>query len=88
VYTPSPPTTFIGDLALHPDGTIFANVGGSVVGIGVDLTTGAGTQKFSVPMPALPQGAEVFGQGFGVIIAGDGYAYYPMCTARPPLITT
>jgi hypothetical protein len=62
-------------MAVHPDGTIFAaycvvsedqSLPNPCSVIGVDSATGA--QKFSVPLPG---DVEVY----GVIIAGDGYAY-------------
>jgi hypothetical protein len=71
-------------VAVHPDGTIFAiqipdenAVPDSVIGI--DPTTG--TQKFSVQLPMEAPGPPDWGTGatsvFGIIIAGDGYAYVP-----------
>jgi len=75
LYTP-PNQTFAENIAVHPDGTIFAVLQDysydpvlySV--IGVDPTTGA--QKFSVPVP---QG--LASDVVGLMIAGDGYAYVP-----------
>ncbi len=87
-YTPAPNSDgtspgFDG-VAVHPDGTIFAvqvpdeyAVPESVIGI--DPTTGA--QKFSIQLPMEAPGPPLWGDGatqvYGVIIAGDGYAYVP-----------
>jgi hypothetical protein len=66
------------ELVVHPDGTIFTfletkdgdgNWSSWIVGI--DSTTGA--LKFSVPMPHAEN-------SYGIIIAGDGYAYAPYAT--------
>jgi hypothetical protein len=59
------------NLAVHPDGTIFTMMseGSGNVVVGIDPTTGA--QKFSIPIPLGPAGY------YGVMIAGDGYAYLP-----------
>ena len=75
LYSP-PNQTFVQNIAVHPDGTVFATlqnysndpVLNSVIGI--DPTTGA--QKFSVPVP---QG--LASNVAGLMIAGDGYAYAP-----------
>jgi hypothetical protein len=75
------PTPWLEDLAVHPDGTIFAvqyldtfpAMGCSAPSeaiVGIDPTTGA--QKFSVPVMA---GNGGFSPG-GMIVAGDGYAYW------------
>jgi hypothetical protein len=66
------------NIAIHPDGTIFAAQAGDCEGpgntvVGIDPITG--TQKFSVAVPVhgvLPHDA---GPG-QIIIAGDGYAYF------------
>lgn len=62
-------------IAVHPDGTIFADqqfcnsTHDSVIGI--DPTTG--TLKFQVPVPIAPGVTQ--GGAMDLIIAGDGYAY-------------
>ena len=67
------------NIAIHPDGTIFAAQAGDCEGpgntvVGIDPITG--TQKFSVAVP-IPANAVLPYQGRGqMIIAGDGYAYY------------
>jgi hypothetical protein len=63
--------SFLGDFAVHPDGTVFSIQSSSVVGI--DPTTGA--QKFSVSLPGEGDGST--GWMNGLIVAGDGYAYLP-----------
>ena len=80
-YSPGGPAPFQcgnsngnGPAALHPDGTIIAvqcpqHTAGSLSLVGVDPTTGAET--FSVPIPVNPEVT------YGVMIAGDGYAYFP-----------
>jgi hypothetical protein len=70
-------TLYAGDvnsIAVHPDGTIFAILGGSTPSvIGIDSATGA--QKFSLPIQFA---ADFFEWGeIPPIIAGDGYAYMP-----------
>ncbi|MGO9010158.1 MAG: hypothetical protein ACLQPN_08645 [Bryobacteraceae bacterium] len=87
-YTPPPnpdgTSPGLGGVAVHPDGTIFAiqspdeyAVPESVIGI--DPTTGA--QKFSIQLPMEAPGPPLWGDGatqiYGIIIAGDGYAYVP-----------
>jgi hypothetical protein len=61
---------------VHPDGTIFATDdpdGGAEAVVGIDSTTGA--MKFSVPVPHfIYSPSPEF--GYGLIIAGDGYAYF------------
>jgi hypothetical protein len=81
-YTLGASTYFVGDFwggspAVHPDGTILTMLvaeqdppSNSYSVIGIDPSTGA--QKFSVPVPV--DRIEV---GYGVMIAGDGYAYLP-----------
>ena len=84
LYTSSPDTGmyraggwgYWSGLGVHPDGTIFtilenANNFDSVVGI--DSTTGA--KKFSVPLQLSGEQGALF--EYGLIIAGDGYAYVP-----------
>jgi hypothetical protein len=84
-YTPPDPTSFLygGYNGVHPDGTVFTVLGHSDPNgiapqqysvVGIDPTTGS--QKFSVP---LPQSDSAWGSVnvFGLIIAGDGYAYVP-----------
>jgi hypothetical protein len=76
------------DVAVHPDGTIFAILGdpysddshpmGQAWVIGVDGSSGA--QKFSVP---LPDDTAVFSHEPFIMIAGDGYAYVPYVTYSP-----
>jgi hypothetical protein len=65
-------------LVVHPDGTILTFLGthdgdgnGFSWVVGIDSTTGA--LKFSVPMPHAEN-------SYGIIIAGDGYAYAPYAT--------
>jgi hypothetical protein len=62
-------TGYLGEvpLVVHPDGTIFALDGTSIVGI--DLTTGAA--KFSAAIPI------DFQVAYSMIVAGDGYACLP-----------
>ncbi len=82
-------------VAVHPDGTIFAiqipdenAVPDSVIGI--DPTTGA--LKFSIQLPMEAQGPPLWGTGetttYGVIIAGDGYAYVPYGIREMDVIET
>jgi hypothetical protein len=66
------------ELVVHPDGTILTFLGthdgdgnGFSWVVGIDSTTGA--LKFSVPMPHAEN-------SYGIIIAGDGYAYAPYAT--------
>ncbi len=64
-----------GSLRVHTDGTIFAiqtNYPHPSV-VGIDPTTG--TQKFSVPLEDSTWGPST--RAYGLIIAGDGYAYVP-----------
>ncbi len=80
-YSPGGPAPFQcgnsnggGPVALHPDGTIIAvqcpqHTAGSLSLAGIDPT--AGGLKFSVPIPVNPEVT------YGVMIAGDGYAYFP-----------
>jgi hypothetical protein len=73
-YT-SPDSCDLFRVAIHPDGTIFADqqfcnsTHDSVIGI--DPTTG--TLKFQVPIPIAPGVTQ--GGAMDLIIAGDGYAY-------------
>ncbi|HEX5431886.1 MAG TPA: IPT/TIG domain-containing protein [Bryobacteraceae bacterium] len=61
--------TEIDSVTIHPDGTIFALIGGSPTSfVGIDPTTGAA--KFNIALPDLTDWANV-------IVAGDGYAYLP-----------
>ena len=75
------------NIAIHPDGTIFAAQAGDCEGpgdtvVGIDPITGA--QKFSVTLP-VPANAVLPYQGGGqMIIAGDGYAYYSYGSLIPP----
>jgi hypothetical protein len=75
------------NIAIHPDGTIFAAQAGDCEGpgdtvVGIDPITGA--QKFSVTLP-VPANAVLPYQGGGqMIIAGDGYAYYSYGSVIPP----
>jgi hypothetical protein len=60
-------------MAVHPDGTIFSlqpGANGNALVVGIDGS--AGGQKFSVPTPG-----GLFSTSYGVMIAGDGYAYTP-----------
>jgi hypothetical protein len=69
-YAPYTTTSQLqGDVAVHPDGTIFVFQNGIV---GINPLTGG--QKFSVPW-AMPAGFWCDLQVSGPIIAGDGYAY-------------
>ena len=76
LYTPQDQAS-VGDIAVHPDGTIFAVVlnqgtqSASYSVIGIDPTTGA--QKFSVQTTAAAAATAIS----GLMIAGDGYAYLP-----------
>jgi hypothetical protein len=70
------------DLVVHPDGTIFTFLGthdgdGNAFSwvVGIDSATGA--QKFTVPMPAAEN-------SYGIMIAGDGYAYAPYASREFP----
>ncbi|MGP8176261.1 MAG: beta strand repeat-containing protein [Terracidiphilus sp.] len=85
-YAPDPTVSDLTDspLGVHTDGTIFAiqrnwNPNYSRLPdtvIGIDPTTG--TQKFSVPIPLDDTlGGSGLPQRYGLMIAGDGYAYIP-----------
>src|SRR5208283_1301661 len=75
--------TSLGDTAaaVHPDGTILAmqcyNQDPPFSVVGIDPTTGAET--FSVPIPVNEMETD-----YGVIIAGDGYAYFPYVYVTNP----
>jgi hypothetical protein len=65
-----------GGPVVHPDGTIFAAAdpdGSGEAVVGIDSTTGA--MKFSVPVPRFFTSTMVE-EAYGIIIAGDGYAYF------------
>ena len=74
-----------GPLAVHPDGTVFAVEGGQRAAslVGIDPLTGS--QKFSIPLPQITDGVSY--PQYGLIIAGDGYAYlsvyYPQVDWSP-----
>ena len=78
-YTLDPFPAVTGLAGVHTDGTIFAiqstpNGGGTYTTSVIGIDPLAGTQKFSVPLPAGDTGAgneEVL----DFMIAGDGYAY-------------
>ena len=76
-YTLAQPTPQTASLAIHPDGTIFAVDGDSLVGI--NAKTGA--PRFSVPMEHSTSESNTFGNSDEPptvgqpIVAGDGYAY-------------
>jgi hypothetical protein len=86
VYTPDQAWGLVGPgVGVHTDGTIFAAIqnwgaGSTSTGIptsviGIDPTTG--TQKFDVPV-AVPAGNTLDPRSpYGIMIAGDGYAYFP-----------
>lgn len=71
----SEPADYEYGRVVHPDGTVFIlahdSIGARSI-VGVDTTTGG--QKFSVPIPNGGVG------DFGLIVAGDGYAYTPSAT--------
>ncbi len=75
-------------VAVHPDGTIFAiqypeenAVPDSVIGL--DPTTGA--PKFTIQIPGSDKGETTV---YGVIVAGDGYAYVPYGSREIDVIET
>ncbi len=75
-------------MAVHPDGTIFAiqypeenAVPDSVIGL--DPTTGA--PKFTIQIPGSDKGETTV---YGVIVAGDGYAYVPYGSREIDVIET
>jgi hypothetical protein len=80
-YTPAPPASLGYALpVVHADGTIFAMESsssgeGAVNVIGIDPTTG--TQKFSVQVVGQEIDGYIPGGPYGIMIAGDGYAYLP-----------
>jgi hypothetical protein len=65
-----------GGPVVHPDGTIFAAAdpdGSGEAIVGIDPTTG--TLKFSVPVPHFIS-SNMVEEAYGLIVAGDGYAYF------------
>ena len=71
-YTVDAHSYVAAQIAIHPDGTIFAHISNYVDGdsvVGIDPTTGA--EKFRVSLPAR------INSNADIMIAGDGYAYLP-----------
>ena len=88
LYTPG---DWVGlwSFALHTDGTVMAlqydwSDEGQYTVMGIDSATGG--QKFSVPVPAVPD--DHMGNdsmvGGDLMIAGDGYAYVPYANRQYP----
>ncbi|HKV39297.1 MAG TPA: hypothetical protein VJX67_08795 [Blastocatellia bacterium] len=87
VYTTSSSlSTITNNFTVHPDGTILAIQGnnsdtGPLPSTVIGIDPSSGGQKFSVP---IPQGQPNEQAIFGMIIAGDGYAYIPYTNLDRP----